>query len=252
MPQVIDVDGGVNFRDFGGYRTVSGGRIRTGRLFRCGQMANLTEAGREQLLDLGVATICDLRFPDERDGEPTPFPSHHPRRVEVPMDPGSAVQLRMALDNRALSAFERREFMREINRELAVEHVTDYRLVIDALLETPNDGFLVHCTAGKDRTGLACAYIKRVLGVSREEAVSDYLMTNDVIDFEGFILPRVQQTYPDATLDDVKSLSGVRASYLEAAFSAIDAEFGSFDQFVTDGLRVTTRERRVLIERYVE
>ena len=252
MLRVIEVEGAVNFRDFGGYRTATGGRVTSGRLFRCGQMADLTGAGRQHIIDLGVETICDLRFPEERDGDPTPFPMQLPRRMEVPMDPGSAVALRGALGNTELTPEDRRRFMREIYRELAVEHVDAYRRVFDALLETANGGFLVHCTAGKDRTGLAAAFIQRVLGVSEADATDDYLLTNETIDFEGFILPRWRANNPQVTLADVKALSGVEPSYLQTAFTAIDEEFGSFAGFVSDGLRLTTDQRRLLNDRYLD
>ena len=250
MAQVIPIPGAVNFRDFGGYATPHG-RVRYGRLFRCGHLAGLTDEGRGAVLDLGLETICDLRFSQERVDDPTPLPRERPRRVEVPMDPGSAVQLRSAQRDVGLDVEARRRFMQDINRELATDHAEDYRRVFDALLETEHGGFLVHCTAGKDRTGLAAALIKRVLGVSLQDVERDYLLTNEVMDFENFVLPRLKARYPELSASQVEALSGVHSSYLEAAFAAIDEQFGSFEAFLSDGLGLTESARRELIGRYV-
>ena len=96
--RVQAVEGSVNFRDFGGYTTEDGTPVKAGLLYRCGTLAYLTDQGRQQLLDLGIELICDLRRPDEKTTEPTPF-ADHPQRLEIPIDPGSAVVMRQKISS---------------------------------------------------------------------------------------------------------------------------------------------------------
>src|SRR5262249_17225888 len=156
------------------------------------------------------------------------FPAHDPRRVCVEIDPDSAIRLRAALEKSVLGVAERIRFMLAINRELARMHTAEYRRVFEALESSGNQGFLVHCAAGKDRTGFGVAAIQLALGVPRETVIEDYLLTNVAMDFESFILPRLKARYGDIDVEAARALSGVRAEYLHAAFDEVDAGFGSF------------------------
>ena len=134
MTRVIALDGGINFRDFGGYPTTDGGRVRTGRLFRSGTMSNLTQDDVARINDLQIAVICDFRRDDERQDEPTALPPDDPKRVLIPIDPGSAVAMRAALQANDARLVDRVEFMKGINRELAEDHIDDYRRMFEVLL----------------------------------------------------------------------------------------------------------------------
>jgi protein-tyrosine phosphatase len=250
--RILNVPGAVNLRDFGGYRTRDGARVRAGLLYRSGMLAELTPAGQQQLRSLGISVICDLRRPQERDLEPTPFPSHDPRQVRIEIDPDSAVRLRAALTASVLGVAERIQFMVEINRELARMHTAEYRRVFAALESSGNRGFLVHCSAGKDRTGFGVAAIQLALGVPRETVIEDYLLTNEAMDFERCSLPRLKANYGDIDLEAARALSGVRAEYIHAALDEVDATFGSFDSYLQDGLGIDARRREALRNRYLE
>ena len=140
-----------------------------------------------------------------------------------------------------------------IHEELVHDHTEAYREVFAALLATRDGGFLVHCTAGKDRTGLAAALILASLGVDRENIEEDYLLTNSVIDFEGFILPRVRQYFGSSSLDleMIKSVAGVRVEYLRASFQAMEKMHGSIDGYFERGLGLDARDFAELKRRYV-
>lgn len=252
----LALDGAVNLRDFGGYQTEDGRSVRRGRLFRSGTLTHLSEPARDAFERLDVRLICDLRRPDEKADEPTPFPGHAPRRLEIPIDPGSALAMRQRLGNARLSLKERIDFMVAINEELARDHAGDYARMFEALLELEDGGFLVHCAAGKDRTGLACALILHALGVPRSTVVEDYLITNEAMDYEGYVLPRLAARLEPGEIPDresVMALAGVRPEYLEGAYRAIEAEFDSVEHYIERavGLDVSARallQRRLLDE----
>lgn len=252
MKRILDIPGAVNLRDFGGYETTAGARVRSGVLYRSGIMSNMTPAGRAAFSGLGVTVICDLRRDDERADAPTPFPDHDPRQIHIPIDPGSAASMRKR-GTGLLDAEERVRLMLEVNREFARDHAADYRRVFQSLSEADGDGFLIHCTAGKDRTGFGVAVILLALGVDRDLVVEDYLLTNEAMDFEGFILPRLRASYGDhVTHEDARAVSGVRADYLHAALDEVERVFGSFDRYLCDGVGVDASRRARLRERYLD
>jgi protein-tyrosine phosphatase len=251
----IDLPGAVNLRDFGGYETADARVVQRGRLFRSGSLAHLTEEAQRTFADLGVALICDLRRPEEQSDEPTPFPLHAPRRLEIPIDPGSAVAMRAQLRQAAVALQERIDFMVGINRELARDHADDYARMFEALLELDTGGFLVHCAAGKDRTGFACALILHALGVPEQTVLEDYLLTNDAMDFEGYMIPRLLARYGADAIPDreaVMALAGVRPEYLRAAYEAIEAEFENVEHYVESAVGLDAAAREILRRRFLE
>ena len=248
--RLVDLEGAVNFRDFGGYKTTDGRCIKRGHLFRCGVMSGLTDAGRESFLKLGIGLICDLRRHDECDDDPTPFPEH--LQLHVPIDPGSAVQMRDTAANPRLDHDQRVAFMRGINVELARDHAAEYRRMFEALLALHEAAFLVHCTAGKDRTGFGVAIIQLALGVPRALVIEDYLLTNEVIEFESFLLPKVRARYgAQISLAEVRAISGVREEYIHAALDTVDEVYGGMDRYLDEALGVGPRMRDQLRERFL-
>lgn len=252
--RAIALPGAVNLRDFGGYTTTEGRRVQSRRLYRSGHMASLTDAGKQSFQELQVDTICDLRRPEERNHEPTPFPPHAPRRVEIPIDPGSAIEMRAELDRSDVPLEKRIAFMVEINRDLARHHKADYARMFEALLDVEQGGFLIHCAAGKDRTGFGCALILHALGVSEQVVLEDYLLTNQVMDFEGYILPRMRARFgEDAEFDHeaVMALAGVRPEYLRAAYETIAEEFDDVEYYLERAVGLDQRARATLQQRFL-
>jgi len=253
--RTIVLEGAVNLRDFGGYATEDGGAVRRGRLFRSGTLTHLSEAGMRAFAELDVALICDLRRPEEQHEEPTPFPPEAPRRLEIPIDPGSAIAMREQLGNAGLALQQRIDFMVAINRDLARDHAEDYARMFEGLLELESGGFLVHCAAGKDRTGFACALVLHALGVPEHTVLEDYLLTNQAMDFERYLLPRLMARYgQDAVVDReaVMALAGVRPEYLKAAYQAIEAEFEGVEHYIERAVGLDAAARARLRARLVE
>ena len=221
----IPIEGSLNFRDFGGYETVNGSRVKTNVLFRCGMLADIPTYAFEDFSSLGIDVICDLRRDDEAEMSPTPLAAPFKGRRHIPIEPGTSHELRNSMMTAQHSAEERSEFMRIITREIATEWTDAYRQVMGALLETKG-GFLIHCTAGKDRTGFGVAVIQRLLGVSREQIFHDYLLTNQSTDLIERIRTRMSEQAMDIDEATLEVIARVRRPYLEAALEAIDTEFG--------------------------
>ena len=253
--RILVVDGAVNLRDFGGYTGAGGRSVLRNKLFRSGTLHYITQDGAQEFASLNVSLICDLRRDDEKEREPTELPNE---RLEIPIDPGSATEMRDRLNDGELNFDERVHFMTELTRELTRDHAADYENMFASLLGheglQQGGGFLVHCSAGKDRTGVAVALILHALGVPEEVIFEDYLFTNEAIDYEGFIKPRLIDLYePNAEIskDLIMTIAGVREEYLRAAHDSMHELHESVEVYLRESLGLSLTDIQALRGRYL-
>jgi len=240
-----------NFRDYGDYATVAGRQVAPGRLFRSGHQARASEADLDRLDAFGIATVVDLRRPSERRSQPSKRPPGFAGAViESAHDDGGEAPHMTFLRTADLTPDSGRRFMTDTYRRLAFEpsHLDLFARYFRALGGT--DGpVLIHCAAGKDRTGLLAALTHHLLGVHHDDMVADYLLTNTAVDLEGRapgIARQLEaQTGRAASHDAVVAFLGVEAAYLDTALSEIAALHGSTDAYLEQALGVdaTLRDR---------
>jgi protein-tyrosine phosphatase len=243
----LPLEGTPNFRDMGGYVTADGRRVKWGYLFRSGQLSTLSAADLAQLGELGLDVVCDFRRSEEQQRDPSRLPEPGPRVVSLPIIPGSnASFLEEAGAHRDTDRQTMLDFMVDINRDFAVGQGQTYGAMFDLLLEGDDTRMLVHCAAGKDRTGFAAAIILLALGVSRDTVMEDYLLSAHYF-HPSREMERLRNKYSMEAMDAEALLPvlEVRPEYLQAAFDAIDAEFASLDDYLHRHLGVseTGRER---------
>ncbi|MEJ6517069.1 MAG: tyrosine-protein phosphatase [Pseudomonadales bacterium] len=228
----VPIAGSLNFRDFGGYETVDGKLVRTGRLFRCGSLSYIPQHAHADFTELDIGVICDLRRDEEAQASPTPNITPFNCSVRIPIDPGSSFQLRDSFEKDGHTLEQRIEFMTEITREIARDHTDEYRRLFEELLNVDN-GFLLHCTAGKDRTGFGAAMILYALGVPEDVIVEDYLLTNTATELLDIMRPMFEKRYGDR-VDDASLIvtAGVKEQYLRAALEEVHQHFGSIDGYL--------------------
>ena len=173
----IDLDGAVNVRDLGGLPVEGGGRIRPGVIVRADNLQDLSEQDVRLLLgDHGVRTVLDLRTPDEvaREG-PGPLVAAGVRHVNLDLIPGWGTERAVPHEKREKGDLS--HFYIDYLDEAPDNVVAAMRVLAD-----PSSGpSIVHCAAGKDRTGVICALALRVAGVAREDVVEDYALTGERI-----------------------------------------------------------------------
>ncbi len=252
--KILNLPGAVNLRDFGGYATADGRRVKRHCLYRSGSLAHLSDQARHAFSELGVNLICDLRGDNERSGEPTPAFPRPVRKLEIPIEPGDTGRLRELANQSEPSMSRRIEYMVEINRLLAREHTENYARMFEALLELEEGAFLVHCSAGKDRTGFACALILHALGVPEETVLEDYLFTNEALDMDGYMMPLLLRHRPELPedRDTLLAILGVRREYLKAALDTIEEEFEGVEEYLRTAIGLDEAARETLRSRYLE
>lgn len=172
--RLIALEGTTNFRDLGGYETVQGQVVKWGAVYRSARLLQLSDRDMKRIKSLGIRTVVDFRQSRHVQSRPDRLPDgaqykHMPVYEDTPMSP-----IRVLLNrHRLLEAFAKVYANHIVERGGPV-----FGELIRLLSRPENLPLLIHCTAGKDRTGVAAFVILRALGVPHETAVQDYLLTN--------------------------------------------------------------------------
>ncbi len=240
----LNLIGAANFRDLGGYPGRGGRRVRWRRLFRSNHLGSITDADITVLRGMGLKCAFDLRGAEER--LPSMCRLDGIAVHSLPIEPVTVAALRQRLASGApLLPEDTAEIMRESYRGYVRHNTASFRALFAHLLED-RAPLVIHCTAGKDRTGFACALILNALGVPDDVIVEDYLLTNQ------HWKPSPAATSADLP-DDVRAVIGrVDASFLAAALDAVATDHGGLDAYLEDELKIGARERAALEERYLE
>ena len=250
----LGMQGTPNFRDFGGYRTADGRLVKWGFLFRSGQLSNLSKQDVALLTSLKLDLVCDFRRVEEQEGEPSRLPASNPPRVaSLPITPGSNAQFFEQAGGQLGDRKTMFDFMVDINRDFAEAQTETYARMFREILEIEDARFLVHCAAGKDRTGFAAAIILLALGVSPDVVMQDYMLT------ERFFSPRqeidrLRTKYQMQQMDaeSVLPMLEVHEDYLSRALTAIADNYPSTEVYLEEALGLGVSEVSRLRARYLE
>jgi protein-tyrosine phosphatase len=235
--------GASNFRDLGGYPGKDGRRLRWGRLFRSNHLGHLTDADIAVIRGLGVRSAFDFRGTEERAAAICALDEIVVHSLPIEPTVVAALRARLAA-NTALSPTDGLEVMRDSYRNYVRQNTPNFRTLFAHLLED-RAPLVIHCTAGKDRTGLACALVLHALGVPDDLIAEDYLLTNRFYRRD----PSASNDLPD----EVRQVLGsVQISFLTAAFETINREYGDLEGYFSAGLGLGERERAALAARYLE
>jgi protein-tyrosine phosphatase len=170
MQRHITFDRLHNFRDIGGYAAGDGRTVAWKRLYRADSLGKLAGADSDRFLDLGVKTVIDLRyaFEIEAAGRVPAYPGLDYHHLSVEHQPYHQPSLDPGLDPARLFA--------DKHHEVAHDGVVELRQALD-VVAFGSGPTVIHCTSGKDRTGLLIALILGLLGVSDEDIIADYALT---------------------------------------------------------------------------
>lgn len=245
--RVLKLDGAVNVRDLGGYQTENGKTVNWGMVYRSADISKLTDIDLTILMSKQISTIVDLR----EDSEQSQSPDRLPDGVKYvdcsvkEMDNGmsqwiAAMQKAESGDSLFVA------FMQKTN------HLGEkFSPLFQSLLNVENDkAVLFHCTAGKDRTGIASALFLYALGVPYSTIEADYLASNIYrkSDNERMLKMMVSMGLKENVANDIML---VKPHYLKATFDAIIADYGSVEKFLEKELGVGKKELELLRKKYL-
>jgi protein-tyrosine phosphatase len=240
-----------NFRDFGGYKTQNRTRLKKGLLYRSGDLSKATNADLDRLSSLGIKTISDLRSEGERQRQPDRVPEAKPFTFfNSPMRPIVDYHARSLrrLFSLMFGRERRMDYIAEsykAYREYATSYLPQLKSLFQCISHPENLPVLIHCSAGKDRTGVVSSLIQLVLGVSVETVMDDYLKTNGLLDvYTEEIFRRLSKlAYFGVPWKMYAPLFDARSEYLEAAFAQVKEEFGAIDEWFRRGLGFSEKEK---------
>lgn len=228
--RLLPMSGGWNFRDLGGLPGKDGKRLLWGRLFRSDDMQNLTECDLEYLASIPLATVVDFRTDYEVKLGPDKLPATVSTHFRCPIEPGKiAPELLVSKPTQK----QAQEIMKAVYRALVTEDtlIGLYRDFFALVQEERRLPLLFHCSAGKDRTGLAAALILLALGVDESVIMHDYMQS---------------ATHLDGKYDGDSPLYTVLPAYLEAALEQMYSSYGSPQNYLTERLNVDLEKMRAL------
>ena len=245
-----------NFRDYGGYRTADGGRVKSGLLYRSGHHAEATGDDLAQMQQLGLAHVIDLRGNGERASHPVRLPAAFAGRLLYFDGETAGLGAHLGALDGAMTAEDAHRAMEKLYSTLPQR--TNLLWILKRYLAALASGegpSLVHCHAGKDRTGMAVDLLHHALGVHPDDAMEDFLLTNSAGDQEARVAqsaPTIRARYGAVDDETVRVVMGVDARYLHASRKAMADSHGSIDAFLEQELGVDDERRAALRLHLVE
>jgi protein-tyrosine phosphatase len=254
--RLVPLEGASNFRDLGGYPTQDGKHVRWGTMFRSNALADLTERDYRIVDALNIKLVNDLRSNEERRNQPTVWRGTAPAFLNSPKE-STQQTMRILFGSGTPTAASARAHLIEFYRQMPAVYAEENRAMFDRLVrgETP---VIVHCTAGKDRTGFASALILSALGVPREVIEHDYSLS------AGYRAAGAQRygespglkanmaVYSTAPPEVMDELNKSDPAYIAAALDSISSSYGSVDAYLDKEMGVGSAQLAKLRARYLE
>ncbi|MBU4317657.1 MAG: tyrosine-protein phosphatase [Proteobacteria bacterium] len=250
-------EGIQNFRDLGGYQTRDGRTVKWGMLFRSGQLSELTNKDHASFKDLGIQLICDFRWEAEQRQAPNNLPdSDQPNIQSLPIKTGSFRSFLEKNGKEHPGPEDMMAAMKEIYRDFVNDHAQTYATMFQRMLQADRGTTLIHCSAGKDRTGFGSAMILYALGVDREVIMNDYLLSAKYFSADSameMLLKNSENTkrFP-FDLNAFRPVYEVYPEYLETALGEIEQKYASVERYLEEALGMTREIRKHLQEKYLE
>lgn len=263
MSTVIPFEKLYNTRDLGGMTGEGGRRIRSEKLIRSGHLFSASENDKKWLSGK-IGLIIDFRNKQEAKEKADPvlpgadyvhLPIIQEMVTGITREEKSFGQIMTELLHNpdGALAYMEQVYTTFVTNDFAI---SQYAHFLELLLQERAGAILWHCTAGKDRAGFASILVQHLLGVSREDILEDYMMTNQCLvpEVEPLIAMIQKQVHDDSpqVRQVLEILFGARKEYLAALYEKIRERFGSFEAFEEQALGIDQEKRARLQAMYLE
>jgi protein-tyrosine phosphatase len=234
--RLIPLEGGVNFRDMGGYPAADGRTVRWGKLYRSGTMGLLTPGDYDVLAERGIRTIIDLRTGVEQEDDPNVWAREAGIGYWSRDHDETFGNLHEMAGQGIATAEEAHAIMMAGYRHLPVQHAPAYAEMFRRIA-AGHVPIVINCTAGKDRTGAGAALVLATLGVPRDVIAGDFAMTERSVDLAKALAGRKVSRHADRYLELAepvkRALGRAHPDYILALLDVIDSDFGGIERYLS-------------------
>lgn len=258
MSRILPFKTVYNFRDFGQYPGRDGRHVAKGKLFRSANLHNLGGDDAVQFEDLNIGVIIDMRYAAERKKQPNKLPDNH-KSITLSYAPGAEKAPVEIAPHEAFMAHDlnhaddARAYMMNSYKERPLDKGFQ-NLAQQSLRHMAQTGeaALIHCAAGKDRTGTLVALVQHILGVADEHIFEDYMLTMTAVDMPSLLEGASKQLSikygRDFNPDMLLPLFGVSEDYLQQSLNTM----GSIDDYIESTLGITAKEKAAIAAHYFD
>jgi len=258
----VALEGQGNFRDIGAYETADGKMVRTGILYRSGELHSLTDSDVQKLEDLGIKTVVSFLTPPEIDARGGDRLPEGTKEVSLSIEAGGGL---VATVSKARDTGDFSEVPVDLNPKLhellASEARKQYAALIREIIKADGTPLAYHCSHGIHRTGTATAIILSALGVPWETVREDYLLSNearaeDVKKRTAQLRTAAAKTFgiPESEVDmtNINAFYILQGDYVDGTLRQIEKDYGTVEDYLIKGLGLTAQEiaslKRVLLQ----
>jgi len=259
--RIIPLSGVKNFRDMGGYQSDDGRRIRWRQIYRSGHLSEMNGADARDVKTRNIETVIDFRSDPEKIRHPVHWqegwrPGYH----SLPIGGNAAAWVKELYETLAITDFPAHALKEQFIlafETIPIANQDGLKRFFDALIDSQKGkAVLFHCTAGKDRTGIAGALLMRALDISEDQTMEDFLLTNRAVELEASSAKIAEWLSNKATQtiapSDVFPLVGVEEDFLTASYRAIDDKFGSLKHYLEAAMGLDPQRKLKLKEIFLE
>ena len=258
-----------NFRDLGGISTLDNKKVKEGKLFRCADLSSATENDIKKIKQLGIDTIVDFRSTNEalakKDPEIENIKYYHINLIKDRLD---GVERKDKEDNFYEWMIEQSydypdrfsdQMIKNYSTLISEEYpLNGYRIFFDILLDEKNDKILWHCSAGKDRTGIAAILILEALGAEKDQIYENYLETNEHLKRSVYEVKEIvkrlagyHKNYEAIQNSFAKAMSASK-DFIDNCYRTMVEKSGTPQIYLQEYLGIDENDRKKLKEKFCE
>lgn len=268
----IPLEGTINTRDLGGYKTKDGRTIKFKRIIRTDKLCSITdkdidflvknynpsldidlrkevEAAYHPDLPIPNCQYVDIGMTDDSDRKENPHPEYHTGDADI----DRLIHYLYVLDPNGDATYSMEVgYRRYINTEFSQNAI---KQVLKLFINNKKGAILYHCSDGKDRAGMLTLILLSALGVSKEDCLFDYLKTNENTkgkrDYRENYLRNVAKLDNEVLLNSILMVAGVRENWFNAAYDEIQ-KFGGIEKYLIEQVGLTKEDLIELRDNYLE